>query len=100
MAEAFNSLFKAELVRNRGPWRGVDDLEIAVAEYIDVSGPVERESVRVFCMIRPDCDRTTLSVTVLAATVVSTHASWVRVTSSQISSDPTSSAASYPITRW
>jgi putative transposase len=35
MAEAFNSLFKAELVRNRGPWRSIDDLEIAVAEYID-----------------------------------------------------------------
>jgi putative transposase len=35
LAEAFNSLFKAELVRNRGPWSGIDDLEIAVAEYID-----------------------------------------------------------------
>ncbi len=35
LAEAFNSLFKAKLVRNRGPWRGIDDLEIAVAEYID-----------------------------------------------------------------
>jgi putative transposase len=35
MAEAFNSLFKAELIRNRGPWRGIDDLEVAVAEYID-----------------------------------------------------------------
>jgi len=35
MAEAFNSLFKAELVRNKGPWRGINDLEIAVAEYID-----------------------------------------------------------------
>ena len=35
MAEAFNSLFKAELVRNRGPWKHIDDLEIAVAEYID-----------------------------------------------------------------
>ena len=35
MAEAFNSLFKAELVRNKGPWQGLDDLEIAVAEYID-----------------------------------------------------------------
>lgn len=35
LAEAFNSLFKAELVRNRGPWRGIDDLEIATAEYID-----------------------------------------------------------------
>lgn len=35
MAEAFNSLFKAELVRNRGPWKNIGDLEIAVAEYID-----------------------------------------------------------------
>lgn len=35
MAEALNSLFKAELVRNKGPWRSIDDLEIAVAEYID-----------------------------------------------------------------
>ncbi len=35
LAEAFNSLFKAELVRNRGPWTSIDDLEIAVAEYID-----------------------------------------------------------------
>jgi len=32
LAEAFNSLFKAELVRNRGPWSGIDDLEIAVAD--------------------------------------------------------------------
>jgi putative transposase len=31
LAEAFNSLFKAELVRNRAPWTGIDDLEIAVA---------------------------------------------------------------------
>jgi putative transposase len=35
MAEAFNSLYKAELVRNRGPWRGLDDLELATVEYID-----------------------------------------------------------------
>jgi putative transposase len=35
MAEAFNSLFKAELIRNKGPWRSINDLEIAVAEYID-----------------------------------------------------------------
>ncbi|WP_083418433.1 IS3 family transposase [Pseudofrankia sp. BMG5.36] len=35
MAEAFNSLFKAELIRSRGPWTGHSDLEIAVAEYID-----------------------------------------------------------------
>ena len=35
MAEAFNSLFKAELVRNKGPWTGLDDLELATVEYID-----------------------------------------------------------------
>jgi putative transposase len=35
MAEAFNSLYKAELVRNQGPWRGLDDLEMATVEYID-----------------------------------------------------------------
>ena len=35
MAEAFNSLYKAELVRNRGPWRGIADVEIATVEYID-----------------------------------------------------------------
>lgn len=40
MAEAFNSLFKAELIRNpfmrrsRG-WSSVSDVEIAVAEYVD-----------------------------------------------------------------
>jgi putative transposase len=35
MAEAFNSLFKAELIRHQGPWRGIDDVEYATAEYID-----------------------------------------------------------------
>jgi putative transposase len=35
LAEAFNSLFKAELIRNKGPWAGINDLEVAVAEYID-----------------------------------------------------------------
>ncbi|SHN47694.1 putative transposase [Cryptosporangium aurantiacum] len=35
LAEAFNSVFKGELVRNKGPRTGHDDLEIAVAEYID-----------------------------------------------------------------
>ena len=28
-------LFKAELIRNKGPYKSIDDLEIAVAEYID-----------------------------------------------------------------
>ena len=35
MAEALNSLYKSELIRNKGPWAGVTDLEIATAEYLD-----------------------------------------------------------------
>ena len=35
LGEGFNSLFKAELIHNRGPWKSMDDLEIAVAEYVD-----------------------------------------------------------------
>jgi putative transposase len=35
MAEALNSLYKAELIRNRGPWIGINDVEIATAEYLD-----------------------------------------------------------------
>jgi putative transposase len=35
MAEALNSLYKAELIRNKGPWKGIDELEIATAEYVD-----------------------------------------------------------------
>ena len=35
LAEAFNSLFNAELVRKKRPWKNIDDFEIAVAEYID-----------------------------------------------------------------
>jgi len=40
MAEAFNSLFKAECIRNpvmrpKGGWKSVGDVEIAVAEYVD-----------------------------------------------------------------
>ena len=40
MAEAFNSLFKAECIRNpvmrpRGGWAGVGEVEITVAEYVE-----------------------------------------------------------------
>ncbi|MFE5096252.1 integrase core domain-containing protein [Streptomyces sp. NPDC056638] len=35
LAEAFNSLFKAELIRNRGSWTGFNDVEVGVAEYVD-----------------------------------------------------------------
>jgi putative transposase len=35
LAESIIGLYKAELVRNRGPWRGLDDLEYATLEWID-----------------------------------------------------------------
>lgn len=35
LAEARNSIFKAELIRNKGPWRGIEHLEIATVKYID-----------------------------------------------------------------
>lgn len=35
MAEALNSLYKAELVRNKGPWQSINDLEVATAEWVD-----------------------------------------------------------------
>lgn len=35
MAEAFNSLYKAELIHHRNPtWRGLDDVEFATLEYV------------------------------------------------------------------
>ncbi|CAM5789648.1 Integrase catalytic domain-containing protein OS=Cellulomonas persica OX=76861 GN=CPE01_27970 PE=4 SV=1 [Cellulomonas persica] len=35
MAESTIGLFKYELVRRRGPWRTLDDVEIATLEYVD-----------------------------------------------------------------
>jgi putative transposase len=35
MAEAFNSLYKWELIYPHGPWRGLDDVEYATLGYID-----------------------------------------------------------------
>jgi putative transposase len=35
LAESFVGLFKAELLRPRGPWRGLDDLELAILEWVD-----------------------------------------------------------------
>jgi putative transposase len=35
LAETMNGLYKTELVRNRGPWRGLDDLELATLEWVD-----------------------------------------------------------------
>jgi putative transposase len=35
MAESIIGLYKTELVRNRGPWRSLDDLELATLEWVD-----------------------------------------------------------------
>ena len=34
-AESLNGLYKTELIRRRGPWRGLDDVELATLEYVD-----------------------------------------------------------------
>lgn len=35
LAESFHGLYKAELIRHRGPWRGLDDVEHATMDYVD-----------------------------------------------------------------
>jgi putative transposase len=35
LAETVNGLYKAELIRRRGPWRTVDHLEIETAKWVD-----------------------------------------------------------------
>ena len=34
LAEALNSLYKAELNRNQGPWEDIDAVEVATAEWV------------------------------------------------------------------
>jgi putative transposase len=35
MAESIIGLFKTELIRRRGPWRGLDAIELATLEWVD-----------------------------------------------------------------
>ena len=35
LAETIIGLYKTELVRQRGPWRGIDDVEYATLEWVD-----------------------------------------------------------------
>ena len=39
MAESVNGLYKTELVRKQGPWRGLEDLELATLEWVDLNRP-------------------------------------------------------------
>jgi transposase InsO family protein len=34
LAETINGLFKAELIRHRGPWKGIEDVEYATLEWV------------------------------------------------------------------
>ncbi|WP_180959446.1 integrase core domain-containing protein [Brevibacterium linens] len=34
LTETLNTLYKAELIRNRGAWKGIDDVELAAAERV------------------------------------------------------------------
>jgi len=34
-AESLIGLFKTELIRSRGPWKGLDDVELATLEWVD-----------------------------------------------------------------
>jgi putative transposase len=34
LAESINGLYKTELIRHQGPWRGLDDVEYATLEYV------------------------------------------------------------------
>ena len=35
LAEAVNGLYKAEVIRKRGPWRSLEQVEMATAEWVD-----------------------------------------------------------------
>ena len=35
LAEAVNGLYKTELIRKRGPWRSLEQVELATAEWVD-----------------------------------------------------------------
>ncbi|GAB3175507.1 hypothetical protein GCM10027059_49170 [Myceligenerans halotolerans] len=61
MAEAFNILFKAEPIRNKGPWHGLDDVEIA--EYLDWYNNQGRVAGRNLTSRLPDPDSQIASIT-------------------------------------
>jgi transposase InsO family protein len=35
MAESIIGLYKTEIIRRRGPWKGIDDVEYATLEWVD-----------------------------------------------------------------
>ncbi len=35
MAESINALYKTEVIRHKGPWKGIDDVEYATLSWVD-----------------------------------------------------------------
>ena len=35
LAETINGLYKTEIIRRKGPWKGIDDVEYATLEWVD-----------------------------------------------------------------
>ncbi|SFI95567.1 Integrase core domain-containing protein [Nitrosomonas sp. Nm34] len=35
LAETINGLYKTEVIRHRGPWRTIDEVEFATLEWVD-----------------------------------------------------------------
>ena len=35
LAETINGLYKAELIRQKGPWRGIESVEVATLKWVD-----------------------------------------------------------------
>ena len=35
LAETINGLYKTEVIRHRGPWRSIDEVEFATLEWVD-----------------------------------------------------------------
>ena len=35
MAETINGLYKTEVIRHRGPWRNIDEVEFVTLEWVD-----------------------------------------------------------------
>ena len=44
VTKALNSLYKAELIRNQGPWQDLDAVEVATAEWVHWAGTIRPHS--------------------------------------------------------
>ena len=44
VTKALNSLYKAELIRNQGPWQDIDAVEVATAEWVHWASTIRPHS--------------------------------------------------------